>query len=125
MDDVPVIDDVAMLSAGMRPPAAQRHQRRRAEEAFEPVVPRVRLRRPEDRLPAARGTRRIASSRCGSPTPRWARCSLTMRSRLREKPAILKLRNGCRSAGRQLARLPAAAVSKKAPTGPARDATNG
>ena len=38
MDDVPVIDDVAMLSVGMRPPAAQRHQRRRAEEAFEPVV---------------------------------------------------------------------------------------
>ena len=35
MDDVPVIDDVAMLSAGMRPPAAQRHQRGRAEEAFE------------------------------------------------------------------------------------------
>src|SRR5690348_14916467 len=38
MDDVPVIDDVAMLSTGMRPPAAQRRQRRRAEEAFEPVV---------------------------------------------------------------------------------------
>src|SRR6267143_2938737 len=38
MDDVPVIDDVAMLAAGMRPPAAQRHQRRRAEEAFEAVV---------------------------------------------------------------------------------------
>src|SRR6266568_2791734 len=38
MDDVPVIDDVAMLSAGMRPPAAQRHQRGRAEEAFEPVI---------------------------------------------------------------------------------------
>src|SRR5271166_270087 len=54
MDDVPVIDDVAMLSAGMRPPAAQRRQRRRAEEAFEAVVPRVRLRRPEDRLRAAR-----------------------------------------------------------------------
>jgi hypothetical protein len=29
MDDVPVIDDAAMLSAGMRPPAAQRLQRRR------------------------------------------------------------------------------------------------
>jgi hypothetical protein len=38
MDDVPVIDDVAMFSAGMRSPAAQRCQRRRAEEAFEPVV---------------------------------------------------------------------------------------
>ena len=38
MDDVPVIDHVAMLSAGMRPLAAQRRQRRRAEEAFEPVV---------------------------------------------------------------------------------------
>src|SRR5712671_1796981 len=38
MDDVPVIDHMAVLAAGMRPPAAQRHQRRRAEEAFEPVV---------------------------------------------------------------------------------------
>src|SRR5260370_33107694 len=38
MDDVPVVDDVAVLAGGMRPPAAQRHQRRRAEEAFEPVV---------------------------------------------------------------------------------------
>src|ERR1700736_728967 len=36
MDDVPVIDDVAMLSAGMRPPAAQRRQPRRAGEEFEP-----------------------------------------------------------------------------------------
>jgi hypothetical protein len=38
MDNVPVIDDVAMLSVGSRPPAAQRHQRPRAEEAFEPVI---------------------------------------------------------------------------------------
>src|SRR5256714_12336032 len=38
MDDVPVVDDVAMLSVGIRPPAAQRHQRRRAEEAFEPLA---------------------------------------------------------------------------------------
>src|ERR1700732_65188 len=38
MDDVPVIDDVSTLSAGMRPPAAQRHQLCRAEEALEPVV---------------------------------------------------------------------------------------
>jgi len=38
MDDVPVVDDVAVLAGGVRPPAAQRHQRRRAEEAFEPVV---------------------------------------------------------------------------------------
>jgi hypothetical protein len=38
MDDVPVIDNMAVLAAGTRPPAAQRHQRRRAEEAFEPVV---------------------------------------------------------------------------------------
>src|SRR5437899_5831102 len=38
MDDVPVIDDVAMLATGMRPPAAQRRERRRAEEAFESVV---------------------------------------------------------------------------------------
>src|SRR3954471_16562763 len=38
MDDVPVIDHMAVLAVGGRPPAAQRHQRRRAEEAFEPVV---------------------------------------------------------------------------------------
>src|SRR5258705_5261470 len=36
MDDVAVIDHMAVLAAGMRPTAAQRHQRRRAEEAFEP-----------------------------------------------------------------------------------------
>src|SRR6267378_1470691 len=65
MDDVPVIDDVAMLAAGMRPPAAQRHQRRRAEEAFEAVVPRVRLRRPEDRLRAVRE----AGGRSGAKAP--------------------------------------------------------
>ncbi len=38
MDDVPVIDDVAVLAVGVRAAAAQGHQRRRAEEAFEPVV---------------------------------------------------------------------------------------
>src|SRR5947209_9248826 len=38
MDDVPVIDYMARLAVGVRPAAAQRNQRRRAEEAFEPVV---------------------------------------------------------------------------------------
>ena len=38
VDDVPVIDDVAVLAVGVRAAAAQRHQRRRAEKAFEPVV---------------------------------------------------------------------------------------
>jgi hypothetical protein len=38
MDDVPVIDDMTVLAAGMRSTAAQGHQRRRAEKAFEPVV---------------------------------------------------------------------------------------
>ena len=32
MDDVPVIDDVAVFAGGVRPPATQRHQRRRAEK---------------------------------------------------------------------------------------------
>ena len=35
---MPVIDNVAMLAAGMRPAAAQRHQRRQAEKAFEPII---------------------------------------------------------------------------------------
>jgi hypothetical protein len=38
MDDMPVVDHVAVLAVGMRPPAAQCHQRRRAEKAFEPIV---------------------------------------------------------------------------------------
>ena len=38
MDDVPVIDDVAVFAGGVRPPATQRHQRRRAEKAFQPIV---------------------------------------------------------------------------------------
>jgi len=50
MDDVPVIDHMAVLAAAMRSPAAQCHQRYCAEKTFEPIVPRVRLRRPEDRL---------------------------------------------------------------------------
>ena len=50
MDDVQIIDHMTVFAAGMRSPAAQRDQRRRAEETFEPIVPRVRLRRPEDRL---------------------------------------------------------------------------
>jgi hypothetical protein len=29
---------MAVLAAGMRPTAAQRHQRRRAEKAFQPIV---------------------------------------------------------------------------------------
>jgi hypothetical protein len=37
VDDVPVIDDMPVLAAGMRSAAAQRHQRRGAEKAFEPV----------------------------------------------------------------------------------------
>ena len=35
MDDVPVVDHVAVLAAGMRPTTAQRHQRRRAEKAVD------------------------------------------------------------------------------------------
>lgn len=38
MDDVPVVDDVAMLAAGVRATAPQRHQRRSAKEAFDPIV---------------------------------------------------------------------------------------
>ena len=38
MDDVPVIDDMRVFAAGMRSPAAQRHQRRPAEKAFEPII---------------------------------------------------------------------------------------
>jgi transposase len=38
MDDMPVIDHIAMFAAGMRSPAVRRHQRRRAEKAFEPVI---------------------------------------------------------------------------------------
>ena len=38
MDDVPVIDDVAVFAAGLRAPPAQAHQRRRAEKAFQPIV---------------------------------------------------------------------------------------
>jgi hypothetical protein len=38
MDDVPVIDDVAVFAGGVRPPATQRHQRRRAKKAFEPII---------------------------------------------------------------------------------------
>ena len=38
MDDVPIIDHMTVFAAGMRSPAAQRDQRRRAEETFEPIV---------------------------------------------------------------------------------------
>ena len=38
VDDVPVIDDVAVLAARMRATAAQAHQRRRTEKAFEPII---------------------------------------------------------------------------------------
>src|SRR5215467_4405420 len=38
MDDVPIIDYMTVFAAGMRSPAAQRDQRRRAEETFEPIV---------------------------------------------------------------------------------------
>lgn len=38
MDDVPVIHDMTALALGHRPTAPQRHDRRDAKEAFEPVV---------------------------------------------------------------------------------------
>jgi hypothetical protein len=38
MDDVPVIDDVPALAAGLRTAATQDDQRRRTKKAFEPVV---------------------------------------------------------------------------------------
>lgn len=38
MDDVPVIDDMSALALRHWPPALQRHDRRDAEEAFEPVL---------------------------------------------------------------------------------------
>jgi hypothetical protein len=33
------VDHMAVLAAGMRPTAAQRYQRRRAEKAVEPIIP--------------------------------------------------------------------------------------
>jgi len=42
MDDVPVIDHMAVLAIGMRPATAQRHQRCCAEEAFQPIVIKAR-----------------------------------------------------------------------------------
>ncbi len=38
MDDVSVIDHMTVLAVGVRPPAAQRHQWRPAEKAFEAIV---------------------------------------------------------------------------------------
>src|SRR6201995_5122337 len=38
MDDVPIIDHMTVFAAGRRSPAAQRDQRRRAQETFEPIV---------------------------------------------------------------------------------------
>ena len=35
---LPVIDDMAVFAAGTRPPSPQRHQRRAAGKAFEPIV---------------------------------------------------------------------------------------
>jgi len=65
MDDRADNRHMTVFAAGMRSPAAQRDQRRRAEETFEPIVPRVRLDRPEDRLPAARE----ADGRSGARAP--------------------------------------------------------
>ena len=38
MDDVPIIDDMAMFAARLGPPAPQGEDRRRALEAFEPII---------------------------------------------------------------------------------------
>jgi len=54
MDDVSVIDDVPMLAVGVRVATAQRHQRRRTEKAFEPVVIKAH---PQPMTDQARGHR--------------------------------------------------------------------
>src|SRR5438477_9233226 len=68
MDDVPVVDDAAVLAGGMRPPAAQRHQRRRAEEAFEPVVVEAHAKAFAIRVARSwmRGSGQMAAARGGS-----------------------------------------------------------
>ena len=38
MDDVPVVDDMVTLAAGLTSSAVDRHDGRRAQEAFEPVI---------------------------------------------------------------------------------------
>ena len=38
VDDVPVIDDMTVFAVGVRLNATQRHQRRRAEKAVEPII---------------------------------------------------------------------------------------
>src|SRR5262245_19224378 len=38
MDDVPIVDDMVTLAAGLTPSAADRHDGRRAQEAFEPII---------------------------------------------------------------------------------------
>ena len=38
MDDVSVIDYMAVFALRMRPATAQDHQRRRAKKAFEPII---------------------------------------------------------------------------------------
>ena len=55
VDDVAVVDDVAALAVRDRPAAPQRHHRRHAEEAFEPVV---------DRDARAGDGRSAATARC-------------------------------------------------------------
>ena len=38
MDDVPIVDDMTPLAAGLTPSAADRHDGRRAQEAFEAII---------------------------------------------------------------------------------------
>jgi hypothetical protein len=38
MDDVPIVDDMPALAAGLSASPADSHDGRRAEEAFEPII---------------------------------------------------------------------------------------
>jgi hypothetical protein len=84
MDDVPIVDDMVALATGLTTSTADSHHRRRAEEAFEPIVVEMHAQSMADQARGC-GVKHPAQNEAAAGGDRDAHLLVIGRSSLRER----------------------------------------
>jgi hypothetical protein len=84
MDDVPIVDDMVELAAGLPPSTADRHHGRRAQETFEPIIVEMHAQAMANQ-PGGCGVEHPAQDEAAAGGDRDARLLVIRRSSLRER----------------------------------------